>query len=375
MAKRKGRVAAATLAATMAVNGGVSFADVHSGRGFVDHGSGRWAGERLAAAMKAGRPFSASELRTLDTLRKDEWVAFDDALVNEALIRLRGVADLVSLGLVKNIPNGLGKTVMQYEKITDIDPAVVSLSGLARGENDRPDFSLAGLPLPITHKDWMLDLRHLSASRQRGEALDLTMARLAGRKVAEKIEQMLFQGGPTFGGLPIYGYVNHPSVNLKNMETTHGTWSAAGKTGAEILTDVLAGIGVLQAARMFGPYGIYVPAGYATVLENDFKAQGDQTIRERLLKVDGVRFLTVADQMPASKIVIVQLTSDVVELVQGEPLQTIQWDIEGGMGVKFKAMTIQVPLIKATAAGRSGIVVMGPTVESDGLPASPTGGE
>jgi hypothetical protein len=353
-------------------------AAVESGQSFrASMGSGgRWASERLLAAMKAGREFSAKELRTLDVLRKDEWIEYDSALTLEAQSRLRGVADLVAAGLVKTIPNGLGKTVLQYEKVSDIDPAVVSLSGMARGENDRPDILLTGLPLPITHKDWVVDIRTLMASRNRGEGLDLTMARLCARVIAEKIEQMLFLGGPTFGGLPIYGYTNVPNRNLANFEAVGGLWSAAAKTGAQIIADVLTGIALLQGDRMFGPYGIYVPTTFALPLENDFKANGDQTIRDRILKIEGVKFLTVADSMLADHIAIVQMTSDVVELVEGEPLKTVQWDIEGGMGVKFKAMTIQVPLVKqGTYANRSGVCIMGANATGETTPVAPSGGD
>jgi hypothetical protein len=36
----------------------------------------------------------------------------------------------------------------------------------------------------------------------------------------------------------------------------------------------------------------------------------------------------------------------------------VQWDIHGGFQINFKAFTIQVPLIRADAQGRSGIVHM-----------------
>jgi hypothetical protein len=55
------------------------------------------------------------------------------------------------------------------------------------------------------------------------------------------------------------------------------------------------------------------------------------------------------------------MTADNVQLLVGEPLQNIQWDINGGFTIAFKSFTIQVPLIRADAAGRSGIVHMNVT--------------
>lgn len=318
--------------------------------------SGKWAGERLLQALKEGRQMSASELRTLDTLRKDEWVHFDEALVEEAAIRLRGVADLIGAGLTRPVPNSMGKTVYQYEKATDMGPATVSLDGLAQTENDRVEFELSSLPLPITHKDFFINLRTLMASRERGESLDTTQVRVAGRVCAEAIETMLFDGGKTFGGLPIYGYRTHTHRNTGTF--TAGTWSASGRTGAEVLADVLKMIAGLEADRMYGPYWLYVPSNFSTKLEEDFKAASDKTIRQRLLEVDRIAKITIADKMTADEAVMVQATSDVVVMATGEPLQTIQWDIDGGMRVNFKAFTIQVPLVRSDSQGRSGVYHM-----------------
>jgi len=329
---------------------------VEHGRSFWSGSSGRWAGEQLLKAAAAGREITPAELRTLDTLRKDEWIEFDEALVAEGVIRLRGVADLIAAGLTRPVANGLGKTIFQYEKVTDMNPAAVSLDGMAKTEGDRQEFQINSLPLPITHKDFFLNLRTLIASRNRGESLDTTQARTAGRLVAEATEAMLFVGGPTFGGFGIYGYTTHPDRNTGTFEATGDSWANAGKTGAQILEDVLAMIGAAEGDRYFGPYMLYIPSGFSTKIEEDFKANSDKTIRQRLLEVDRIQGVKVCDQMPANEAVLVQMTSDVTALVQGEPLQTIQWDIEGGFQINFKAFTIQVPLIRSDDQGRSGVV-------------------
>jgi uncharacterized linocin/CFP29 family protein len=330
---------------------------VDTGQSFRNSMSGRWAGEQLLKALKEGKPLNASTLRTCDTLQKDEWIAFDDALVQEGIIRLRGIADLMAAGLVINVPNAMGKTLFQWEKVGDMNPAEVSLSGIPRTEDDRVEFDLGNLPLPITHKDWNISLRTLEASRTRGESLDTTQARIAGRLVAEELERMLFQGGKTFGGNTIYGYTNHPNRNTASFGT-NGAWSAAAKTGENILTDVLTMITALEADRMNGPYWLYVPGNSSVKLENDFKSNSDKSIRSRLLEVDRIAAIRVADQLPADNVILVQATQDVVALVNGESLQTVQWDIEGGFVVKFKAFAIQVPLIRADATGRSGVLHM-----------------
>ena len=52
------------------------------GKTLFNRGSGgRWATQQLKAAALAGKALSCSALRTLDTLRHEEWKFFDDVLV------------------------------------------------------------------------------------------------------------------------------------------------------------------------------------------------------------------------------------------------------------------------------------------------------
>lgn len=321
-----------------------------------DGASGRWATAQFKAAALSGKPMTAAALRTADTLRRDEWEVFDDAVIEEAKIRLVGVGDLMAAGLVKPVTGSLGKTVFGYERVTDMDAAATSLDGLTRTANDRQEFNLNQLPLPITHKDFFLNLRELTASREKGEPLDTTHVRTAGRVVAEQLENMLFNGGPTFGGLTLPGYLTHANRNEITGFTDTDDWETVTKTGASFLTDTLAMIAAAHVDRMFGPYWIYMSAAAGVNLEADFKAESSQTIRQRLEAINNVSAVRVADQVPAGQVLLVQATIDVAAWIQGEALQTVQWDEYGGFKVNFKVFTIGVPLIRADITGRSGIV-------------------
>jgi Family of unknown function (DUF6260) len=333
-----------------------SGARLDTGRSFMA-GAGQWAGGRFMAHMKETGKLEPAALRTNDTLTRDEWKAFDTAIVAEATIRLRGVADLINAGLTTPLPNAMAKTVLEYEKITDMDPATVSMDGMTRSENDAQEISMAGIPIPITHKDFFINLRKLMASRNNGEGLDVTQSRTAGRLVAEETERMLFQGGRTFGGLPIYGYMTHPNRNTIGFGGGVN-WADAAKTGEQIITDIGSLISQAEQDRMWGPYWVYTSRNASLKMSADYKTTGDKTIRQRILEMDGITALSSVDQLPAGNVILVQATMDTVSMVDGEALQTIQWDVNGGMGVNFKAFAIQVPLIRADADGRSGLVHM-----------------
>ena len=59
--------------------------------------------------------------------------------------------------------------------------------------------------------------------------------------------------------------------------------------------------------------------------------------------------------LPSGNLIVAQATEDVTAWVQGESLQSVQWDEYGGFEINFKAFAIGAPLIRSDAFGRSGL--------------------
>lgn len=313
-------------------------------------------GRTYITKMINGQP-KAVPIMANATLRKDEWKEMDNQLLDAAKTRLVGVADLYAAGLVLRLSNGMGKTVLEYEDLSEFTAAEMNMDAVVDGQKDRPKYDLKYLPLPITHKEFSFNARVLAASRTSGDSIDTTSGMLAARVVAEKVEETLFTGASTFtyGGGTLYGYTDHPNRNTVTLSTN---WDASAKTGALILDDVR---GMKQAsidARHYGPYALYVPTAYETVLDDDFKSESDKTIRQRILEIGGINSVKVVDSLTANKVVLVQMTADVVRMVEGLPLTTVEWDTHGGLSTEYKVMTIMVPQIRADQNGNSGVTVL-----------------
>ena len=294
-------------------------------------------------------------LRSNATLRKDEWIDYDAALIDEVTQRMTGVDDLISRGLVYNVANGMGSTVVEWETVDETREAEINMDGINRAQSDTVDFVLQSLPLPITHRDFYLNSRFLAASRTRGESLDTTNLRLAARKVAERIEQVLFNGIPNynFSGGQIFGYTTFPQRNSVTLGTP---WTDSGVDGETILAQVLEMMTAAHADRMFGPYLIYVPTAYWLKLLEDFKANSDKSIISRLMEIPTLTDIKVADFLTADNVLMIQMTQDVVDMVVAMQPTTVEWETQGGFQLNFKVLAIMVPRMKATDAGRSGIV-------------------
>ncbi len=115
------------------------------------NGSGGYTAEGSKASALSDAVLNISQLRTNDTLRKDEWLEIDRAVIKIARDRLRGVSDLVAAGLTINLSNGLGTTVFQWEDMSDMTEANVNMEGITEGDRDRVTFDLNSIPLPIVH--------------------------------------------------------------------------------------------------------------------------------------------------------------------------------------------------------------------------------
>ena len=289
------------------------------------------------------------------TLRKDEWIELDGVVVKAAKERLKAVADLRGAGLTYSIPNGMGKTILETETQSDINDADVSMDGLRQGANDRPLYELTSLPLPIIHKDFSFSARQIATSRNGNSPLDMTMADLAARKVAETAEKLLIgsYGTYAFGGGTIYGYTNFPN-RLTQVITAP---TAGGWTGSTIVTEVLAMRQSSVNAYHYGPWRLYFGTSWLQYLDEDYSsAKGDNTVRERLEAIDGITSVSTLDYLTGYQVLLVQQTTDVVREVIGMDVTTLQWETNGGMLQNFKVMAILVPQIRADQNSNTGIV-------------------
>jgi uncharacterized linocin/CFP29 family protein len=323
-------------------------------------------GNAYITAYKGGDPKDKANWATINinataTLRRDEWKQLDEALVDISRYRLGGVQDLIDSGLVYNLGNAMGTTVLEWHDVSDAMEADLTMDGVTRSPGDRVVFQHNYLPIPILHVDYEINARVLASSRSLGNSLDTTSVERAGRKIYEKLENMLFTNTTySFGGTDsrsnntIYSYINHPDRNTVNLSIP---WNASAMTAAGLLQDVLE---MKQASindYHYGPWKLYIPTAYETVLDDDYDTTTPgTTIRERILKIAGITGIKVIDSLPANNVLLVQMTPDVVRLVRGMDLTNVEWNTEGGMVTKFKVMAIMVPQIRSDQALRTGVV-------------------
>jgi len=290
------------------------------------------------------------------TLRKDEWIELDTAVLKAARPRLNAVADLRNAGLTYTLKNGLGKMTLEHEAMSDNGAAIISMDGLRESQRARPHFDLRSLPLPIIHMDFQFSARQIASSRNGGSPLDTSGAEQAGRRVAEEAEKLLLgeSDSYTYGGGSVYGYKNFPSRLTKTL--TAPTTSNQATTVAEILAMRTQSTN----NKYYGPWILYYSPAWSEYMDGDYSISGgnnpSQTLRDRIARIEGITAVKQSDYLTGTTLILVQQTSDVARIVMGMDITTLQWESHGGMQLNYKVMGIIVPQLRADFNGNCGIV-------------------
>jgi uncharacterized linocin/CFP29 family protein len=286
-------------------------------------------------------------LRTNDLLRKDEWVQLDSALIQIATVRLRPLELLRTRGLTQTL-DGLGVLISQYERLGDMTDAEISMSGIARTQEDSSNFDLVGVPVPVISKDFRINIRRLLASRRNGEGVDVTQIMTATRKVSEMLVYLMFFGYPgRLDGSQLTGLLSHGDRNL----LTGSSWSSQDNAYNNIVT----GIGTLQGDHFYGPYGLFVNnTQYLSLLT--YVTSRDTTFLQRIQAIPNLAFVEPADQLPSGRAVMFQLTKDVMDMAIAQDVTTVEWDEHGGLTAQYKVMAAMTPRPKSDQTAQSGIL-------------------
>jgi hypothetical protein len=122
----------------------------------------------------------------------------------------------------------------------------------------------------------------------------------------------------------------------------------------------------LRANKKYGPFRMYVNTDIGAVLDNDYVTAAPQnTIKERLLKLEGLQAIRTADLIPGgtavtyvgAKVAIVQMTSDVIDMVVGQRPTVIPWTSLDGFTFHNLVMAILIPRVRSDYNGDSGICI------------------
>jgi uncharacterized linocin/CFP29 family protein len=304
--------------------------------------------------VATGRAGDGRTINPYATLMRDEWLQIDRTVQQVSRERLVVTQALLNRGLRYGLPNAMGTLQLLWQQVVgDLVDAEVTMTGLPEATKDRMGFAQVTMPIPIIHKDWYYNLRYLEEGRRNGRNIETDHASNATRKVAELIETLNFTG-LTIGGGNIYGFLTHP-----NRKTGSLTAAVATATGAQIIGDVnrMIDLVALPPNNQEGPYILFVPRAARTHFGDDYYTGGfnTQTIDQRIRTLAGIVDIVYTSRL-TTQMVLVQLTSDFVEIIDGLAPTVVEWDSHAGFQHNFKIFAIQLPRIRSNGDLQTGIV-------------------
>ena len=299
------------------------------------------------------------------TLRREDWIMIDQAVVTAARPRLRFFNELRSAGLNVNLPNALGKTVWQYERQSNITGATVSMDGIRKGDADRPMYDMEQMPLPVIHKDFSFSARQIAVARNSNSPIDASTAAAAAQRVAEEVEKLALGVAEiyTFGGGRVYGLLNYPNRLTKvftNPWLSNGERDPNWSPGI-LHKEILASRRALADRQHYGPFVIYVSSDFDEVLDDDYNlttagVSSSITLRERLSKVDAITSIRTSEFLPKGSLVMLEMDQNTIQAITGLDVTTIQWQTEGGFEIHFKVLCMLLPRLKSDYYGNCGVM-------------------
>lgn len=329
--------------------------------------TGGWSVEAMRApGFRALEQVVAEEmgLRTLAPLTDKAQVVIDNAVVEVGLQRLTFVADILAANLTYNLTDPLSVTQLEWSTMNKVGAAQRTMSPSARGENKMPSMLPYRLPVYLTTDQFELDIRTLKMSQRIGLPLDTALVKQCTRSVNEALEDAAINGATTLDGqnLVVAGYSAPGLMNAPNAETqvlTLAAWTTV-PVGLTVYNETQLMIQKLKANKKFGPYRMYVGTVIAGAMDADYDTVSGSrglSIRERLVKIEGLDAIRTTDLMPANKVAIVQMTSDVIDMVVGQPPTVIPWTSLDGFTIHNLVMAIMIPRVRSDANGDSGIAI------------------
>lgn len=313
-----------------------------------------------------------SPVANATSMRKEEWINLDRAVVRATRQRLRFVADLEAAVPLGGF-NGMAKLTHEYESMTDPGEAIVDMDGLSDGRSDSPLFKLRSVPLAITHSDFWISHRRIAASQASGTPLDTTLGEACGRRVGEAFEKTAIgtQTGLTFGtqstGITAHdgNSTSYGLTNFTHRVTKTDLTTPDGTNPDSIVQDVIEMRETMYTNGFFGPFMLYNSTSYDQWLDRTHfvgthaqgLTNGTRNLRSVISEIDGIAGVRRLDYLTSGyQLCLVQMTSDVVQMINAMDVVTVQWESQGGLRRNFKVLGIKVALFKAPYNGTSGVV-------------------
>jgi hypothetical protein len=194
-------------------------------------------------------------------------------------------------------------------------------------------------------------------SQKQGSPLDSSLAEDAAFQVGDLLEDVFLNGRSTsliYKAAPLYGLLDFPGTQ---NPTIGAAWDASGKTGVQIIEDVLEMILTSTTEKYYGPWALFIPDAWRTVLNRRCYDNDARNVKEVILAIDGVVSCLVAPKLPTNTPLLINLSPQTVQVADGMPIASIPWEGPAPYeDLHNKVIGMRLPRLGQDYNGNCGIV-------------------
>jgi len=298
-------------------------------------------------------------IANVTTLREEDWKRIDRTVITVA------TAPQVILNFLYNYNggalrfpfDGFSATLLGRDAVSQTAPAQLGMRPSQRTPNDRQVYSRSYIPLPFIFKDYDIDIRELNMSQNQGSPLDTSLAADAAFQVGDLLEDVFLNGRSTtliYKSAPLYGLLDFTGTQ---NPTIGAAWDASGKTGVQIVEDVLELILTSTTKKHYGPWALFVPDAWRTVLARRCYDYDARNVQQVILDIDGIVACQVAPKLPTNTPLLIELSEQTVQVAEGMPTANIPWEGPSPYeDLHNKVICMRLPRLGQDYDGNCGIV-------------------
>lgn len=288
------------------------------------------------------------------TLRHEDFLIIQEMLTEVRRRKLNGIADLQAAGLT--FPVSIEDQIVGTENINEFTDAEQEQNPSGYDADDTV-FAETYVPNPITHKSFGVPWRQQGFNYKSSAGLKESM-----RKVAERLEETLFNGNPnikvSFGGSlqSIYGYTTHPDRGTASITD----WSNTANNDT-IVGEVIAVIGSMfanQGGVEMDSVVMYFPKNFKAAMDRDYVSGfPSKTVAQRIKDIPEIRDVKFGEKLADSNVVFVEMSERSIQLAVASDIVTVPHVKTNPMASQtMTTYAAMVQVIKADSNGNTGIL-------------------
>ncbi len=310
---------------------------------------------------------SIPQMRKLSPLPEHVQREIDDVILRVGTERLTVVRDVMAAGLVKK-HDPYKSATFDWTEQSEHGRAKNQWSPGSIVDDHQPDMRPESIPIVCQVDRFTLDARLLGISQNAGTDLDLEGLEQATRNVNQLSENNMINGidfvmsTPTGTTSKSFGLTTHPDRN-KIAFAGNKEWTDLTHVGNDKLNDLVDMIQLNDDALHFGQVGVWLPGNYGTTLSRQFNTAGGGDTRlvgQVLREIERVDFISVADFLPASRIVMAEMEARTIRVIDGQRPTAITWMHPNQQTMTSLVVSFLNPNPRSNYELKSGIVTGSP---------------